>query len=51
VVVWTEGDLKTVPPQYRALAPNAEVQPVLPLHYRHGGNAMYAGWAIVPPAK
>ncbi len=51
VVVWTEGDLKTVPPEYRALAPNAQVQPPLQLHYRHGSNAMYAGWAIVPPAK
>jgi len=51
VVVWTDGDLKTVPPEYRAIAPNAVVQPVLQLHYRHGGNAMHAGWAIVPPAK
>lgn len=51
VVVWTEGDLRTVPPEYRAIAPGAEVQPVLQLHYRHGGNAMYAGWAILPPQK
>ena len=51
VVVWTDGDLKTLPPQYRAVAPNAQVQPVLPLHYRHAGNALYAGWAIVPPRQ
>ena len=51
VVVWTDGDLKTLPPEYRALAPNAEVQPALPLHYRHGGDALYAGWAILPPQK
>jgi len=51
VVVWTDGDLKTLPPQYRAVAPNAQVQPVLPLHYRHAGKALYAGWAIVPPRQ
>jgi 4-amino-4-deoxy-L-arabinose transferase-like glycosyltransferase len=51
VVVWTDGDLKTVPPEYRAVAPNAEVQPVLALHYRHGGDGMHAGWAIVPPQQ
>ena len=49
VVVWTDGDLKTLPPEFRAVAPDAQVQPVLPLHYRHGGNALYAGWAILPP--
>jgi hypothetical protein len=24
---------------------------VLPLHYRHAGKALYAGWAIVPPRQ
>ena len=49
VVVWTDGDLKTLPPEYRADAPGAQVQPPLELHYRHSTKPMAAGWAILPP--
>jgi 4-amino-4-deoxy-L-arabinose transferase-like glycosyltransferase len=49
VVVWTDGDLKTLPREYRDDAPDAQVQPPLTLHYRHSSKPMAAGWAIVPP--
>jgi len=49
VVVWTDGDVKTLPPEYRAVAPDAQVQPPLELHYRHSSKPMAAGWAILPP--
>ena len=49
VVVWTDGDLTALPPEYRADAPGAQVQPPLELHYRHSEKPMAAGWAILPP--
>ena len=49
VLVWTDGDLTTLPPEYRADAPGAQVQPPLELHYRHSEKPMAAGWAILPP--
>jgi len=51
VVVWTDGDLKTLPPAYRAVAPGAQVQPPLELHYRHSTRPVQAGWAILPPQR
>jgi len=49
VVVWTSGDLQAVPPQFRAVAVDAAVQPPLLLHYRRGDSSLYVGWAILQP--
>ena len=49
VVIWSDGDRGTVPPNYAALAPNAEVQPPLTLPMRWGNGEMTFGWAIVRP--
>jgi 4-amino-4-deoxy-L-arabinose transferase-like glycosyltransferase len=51
VVVWSDGDRNTVPPNYAPLAPNAQVQPPLTLPMRWGNGEMTFGWAIVPPAR
>jgi 4-amino-4-deoxy-L-arabinose transferase-like glycosyltransferase len=51
VVVWTDGDLNQVPEQYRAVAPNAQVEAPLRLHYRDSDTPVDMGWAIVPPAR
>jgi MFS family permease len=51
VVVWTHGDLGQVPEAYRAVGPNAEVQPPLRLTYLHSSTPLDVGWAIVPPAR
>jgi len=50
VVVWTEGGRTQVPETFRAVAPNAQVQPPLHLHYRHSDQPLEVGWAIVRPA-
>ena len=49
VVVWTAGDLKTVPVGYRSIAGDAAVQPPILLHYRRGDSSLYVGWAILLP--
>jgi 4-amino-4-deoxy-L-arabinose transferase-like glycosyltransferase len=49
VVVWSDGDLGQVPEAYRAVAPNAEVQPPLRLHYLHSSTPLEVGWAILKP--
>jgi len=51
LVVWTDGDLNQVPEEYRAVAPNAQVQAPLRLHYRHSGQPLDVGWAIVRPGS
>ena len=51
VVIWTDGDRTTVPPNYAPLAPDAEVQPPLTLPMRWGNGEMTFGWAIVRPEK
>ena len=51
VVIWTDGDRTRVPPNYAALALNAEVQPPLTLPMRWGNGEMTFGWAIVRPTK
>jgi 4-amino-4-deoxy-L-arabinose transferase-like glycosyltransferase len=51
VVVWTDGDRAKLPNAFRAVAPNAQVQPPLGLHYRHSDQPLDAGWAIVKPAS
>ena len=51
VVVWTDGDLSQIPEAYRAVAPNAQVQMPLRLHYRDSATPVDVGWAIVTPAR
>jgi 4-amino-4-deoxy-L-arabinose transferase-like glycosyltransferase len=49
VVVWTNGDRSQVPEAFRAVAPDAQVQPPLRLPYRHSDQPLEVGWAIVRP--
>jgi hypothetical protein len=49
VVVWTAGDLYTIPVQFRTIAADAAVQPPLQFHYRRGDSSLYVGWAILLP--
>jgi hypothetical protein len=51
VVVWTVGDLHTLPKQFRMVAASAKVQPPLLLHYRRGDSSLYVGWAILTPER
>jgi 4-amino-4-deoxy-L-arabinose transferase-like glycosyltransferase len=49
VVVWTVGDLHTLPDAYAAVARNATVQPPLTFPMRHGNGEVTIGWGIIPP--
>jgi hypothetical protein len=49
VVVWTEGDLKVLPVEYRNLAADAQVQPPFMLPSRRGDQVLNVGWAILLP--
>jgi 4-amino-4-deoxy-L-arabinose transferase-like glycosyltransferase len=51
VVVWTTGDPAAIPPSYRAIAADAQVQPPLALPYRKGGQTLTVGWAILRPQR
>jgi hypothetical protein len=51
VVIWTAGDLKTLPAEFSKIAAGADVQTPIQLHYRWGGDSLYAGWAILKPRK
>ena len=48
-VVWTAGDLRVVPAEFRTMAADAAVQPPFLLHYRRGVDSLYVGWAILLP--
>ncbi|HZP77321.1 MAG TPA: glycosyltransferase family 39 protein [Pseudolabrys sp.] len=48
LVVWTDGDLRTVPPQYQAIAKDAQVQEPFLLPFRRAGGTLNVGWAILP---
>ena len=47
VVVWTAGDLHTIPVPYRKIAADAAVQPPFLLRYRRGDASLNVGWAIL----
>ena len=49
IVVWPAGDPNVLPPSYRAIAEDAEIQPgfTLPMH-RSGLTAAF-GWAVLRP--
>jgi hypothetical protein len=49
VVVWTAGDLKTIPVEFRNIAADAQVQPPFLLKDRRGDSSVYVGWAILLP--
>lgn len=51
LVVWTDGDLRTLPLPYRAIAAGAQVQEPLLIPFRRGDWTLNVGWAIVPPAR
>jgi hypothetical protein len=50
VVVWTAGDLHTVPAAYAAVAQNATMQPPLTIPMRRGNGELTVGWGIIPTA-
>ncbi len=49
VVVWTQSDPKVLPPQFAAIAPNAEIGAPFDLPMRRGYGAVHVGWAILKP--
>jgi hypothetical protein len=49
VVVWTQSDPKVLPPQFAAIAPNAEIGEPFDLPMRRGYGAVHVGWAILKP--
>ena len=49
VVVWTFGDPKIIPPQFRTIAADAAVQLPFRLDDLRGGNTTQVGWAILLP--
>lgn len=49
VVVWTDGDLSTLPVEYRNIAADAQVQPPFTLPFRRGDNILNVGWAVLLP--
>lgn len=49
VVVWTSGDLKAVPIEFRNIAVDAQVQPSFLLRDRRGDSSVNVGWAILLP--
>jgi len=49
LVVWTAGDLTTIPPELRGVAADAAVQPSFLLPFRRGDSNLNVGWAILQP--
>jgi hypothetical protein len=49
VVVWTSGDLKVLPVEFRNIAADAQVQPSFTLPFRRGDQILNVGWAILLP--
>jgi 4-amino-4-deoxy-L-arabinose transferase-like glycosyltransferase len=49
VVVWTDGDRNTLPPDYAAVAAGAQIQPPFTLPMRWGHGDITFGWGIVRP--
>jgi dolichyl-phosphate-mannose-protein mannosyltransferase len=50
-VVWVVGERTSVPPDYRAVAPDAQVGAPFTLPARNGIGEVEVGWAILPPGK
>jgi 4-amino-4-deoxy-L-arabinose transferase-like glycosyltransferase len=49
VVVWDPNFSKTMPPKFRAVAEDAEIQPPLTLPMRLGRHSVQIGWALLRP--
>jgi hypothetical protein len=49
LVLWTDGDPKLMPVQFRTIAADAAIQPPFDLHDRRGDLSMTVGWAILLP--
>ncbi|MDO9411319.1 MAG: glycosyltransferase family 39 protein [Pseudolabrys sp.] len=49
VVVWTGGDLETIPVAFRKIASEAAVQPSFIIPDRRGDSFINVGWAILLP--
>ena len=49
VVIWTAGDPQQLPPAFRAVAEDAEIQPPFSLPFRRGGGTVTVGWAVLRP--
>jgi len=49
LVVWTVGDLTTIPPELRGVAADAAVQPSFLVPFRRGDSKLNVGWAILQP--
>jgi 4-amino-4-deoxy-L-arabinose transferase-like glycosyltransferase len=49
VVVWVEGNPRVLPPPYRAVAEDAELQEPFTLPYRRGPGGVTVGWAVLRP--
>ena len=50
LVIWTEGDLRHLPPQFANVAQGAVVQPPILLKDLRGGDFTNIGWAILKGA-
>jgi hypothetical protein len=49
VVVWAAGDPDVLPPMFRAVGGDAQVQPVLTLPLHLGAGVTQVGWALLRP--
>jgi hypothetical protein len=48
-VVWIDSDPRVLPPAFRAIAEDAEVQEPFELPYRIGAGTVAVGWAVLRP--
>jgi 4-amino-4-deoxy-L-arabinose transferase-like glycosyltransferase len=48
-VVWVTGDPRILPPRFRAVAEDAEVQEPFSLPFRRGPGEVVVGWAVLRP--
>jgi hypothetical protein len=49
LVMWVDGDPRTLPPAFRAVAEDAEIQTPFELSYRLGAGTVTVGWAVLRP--
>ena len=49
VVVWTDGDLSSLPESFAAVAAGAEVGAPFALPFRSGEQVLHVGWAVMRP--
>jgi Dolichyl-phosphate-mannose-protein mannosyltransferase len=49
VLVWTDGDLHSLPPNFAAIAPGAEVGTPFDLPLHRADGTVHVGWAVLRP--